>query len=499
MSRRLGVVGVIMIVLFLLLAGQTAYLQFWHAGALNSSDQNSRNFATQSSQRGDIFATDGTPLAHSVRSGNGLYPWQRTYPLGSLTAGVVGFSSNYYGTWALEAQYNSFLVAHKQPPESWAQVLAPISSADSITLTLQPALQRVAQTALAGRDGAVVAIDPRNGSILAMYSNPTYNPSLITSTVLANEQAAWKSYNTNDVHNFPPLGLVATQQTFAPGSTFKILTTASAIVHMPELMTKSYPLLTCTPLPNSNKQLCNDGGRSCGGSVDVMLPESCDPGYALMGLDLGGSNLSATANSFGYNAVNPLDLPGIVPSYFPPSGDFTFNQPQLAYSAIGQENVRATALQNALVAAGIANGGRIMRPHLMRNIYSAEGRLVQFYYPSVWRTPLTPSEAAQIVPLMQNVVRYGTASGVGFLPQDDVAAKTGTAQTGNSAQNTHDWMIAFAPASNPVIAIAVVVPYQAVTAYGATVAGPIVRCVIEADLALIAHLPPTNTATTCAR
>ena len=262
-------------------------------------------------------------------------------------------------------------------------------------------------------------------------------------------------------------------------------------------MVKSYPVLACTPLPNTINKLCNDGGQACGGTVSVMLPYSCDPGYGLMGLDLGGDYLSQTAQSFGYNQTVPIDLPGLSNSFFPSASAFVSDQPQLAYSAIGQENVRATALQNALVAAGIANNGVIMTPHFLDQILSADGKVIHRYQPTAWLHPLNSGQAAAIVPLMENVALYGTAGGVGFLPQDDVAAKTGTAQTGNSAHNTDDWMIAFAPARSPQIAIAVVVPFQAITANGATIAGPIVKCMVEAEIAITAGQRATGTATTC--
>ena len=172
-----------MFVLFAVLIGMSAYLQYWHAAALNKSDLNPRlASASQYSPRGDIVASDETVLAHSVPSGVHDYPWKRVYPLGSLTSGVVGFTAAHYGPWALEAQYDSELSSHQQPAQSWAQVIAPLSSANSLQITLQPALQRVAQLSLAGRDGAVVALNPKTGAILAMYSNPTYNPARITNT-----------------------------------------------------------------------------------------------------------------------------------------------------------------------------------------------------------------------------------------------------------------------------------------------------------------------------
>jgi peptidoglycan glycosyltransferase len=500
MSRRLSVFASMILVLFALVAAQSVWIQFFRASALDTSSQNPRvSGASTLYARGEIVAADGSVLAQSIPVTGGLYPWQRVYPLGSLTSGVVGFSSPSYGTWGLEAQYNSDLAAHAQPPQTLAQLLAPTSAADSVTLTLLPALQRVARTALGGQDGAAVVLDPRSGAVLAMYANPNYNPAPIVSPSYATESAAWKVDTKNDAHGFPPLGLVATQQTFPPGSTFKVVTTAAAVVGRPDLLVKSYPSYAFISLPNSNKLLYNDGGYACGGDVAVMLPASCDPGYALLGMDLGGPLMSATADSFGYNKVPPLDLPGVVPSFFPPASAFTKDIPQLAYSAIGQQNVRATALQNALVAAAVANGGAMMTPHLMSYVTSPDGTIVTRFKKSVWQNPLTSTQAHQIVPLMQNVVKFGTAAGVGFLPADDVAAKTGTAQTGNGAKNTDDWMIAFAPATNPTVAVAVVMPFQSISAYGATVAGPKVKCLIEGALAIQSGRPASGTSTTCPR
>ena len=497
MSRRLSILATIILLLFVIVAVQSVNIQFFRAAALDKSPLNPRvNSTSTQYPRGEIVASDGTILAQSIPSGDSTYPYKRIYPLGSLTAGIVGFTSPYTEPWGIENEYDSYLTAHAQPATSLAQLLAPTSAADSVNLTIQTAEQKVARNAMGGQDGAAVVLDPHTGAVLAMYSNPTYNPTPLTSLDPTAVAAAYKKITTPDSHGFPPLGLVASQQTFPPGSTFKVITTAAAVVGNPALLTKSYPDKAFAKLPHSNKLLYNDGGSKCGGTVAVMLPESCDPGYALLGLDLGADLMSATADSFGYNQVPPLDLPNVVPSYFPTAASFSSNLPGLAYSAIGQENVRATALQNALVAAAVANGGVMMTPHLMSSITSPDGSTVKRYGDTVWQTPLTASQAAQIVPLMENVVKDGTAYGI--FPADlDVAAKTGTAQTGNSKKNTDDWMIAFAPATDPTVAVAVVMPFQSVSAYGATVAGPIVKCLIEGELALQAGLPASGTSTTC--
>jgi peptidoglycan glycosyltransferase len=500
MSRRLSVLASIILLLFVLIAAQAVWVQFFHAPALNASIQNPRNAASNTTQyqRGEILAADGTVLAQSVATSSHTNPWRRIYPLGALFSGVVGFTSTSQGDWALEAQYNSYLEAHSLPAQSFEQVLAPSKGADSVTLTLSPVLQRVVRSALGGRDGSVVAVEPRTGDVLAMYSNPTFNPVPFTSFTSSVQAAAWKAVNIKDKEGFPPLGLMATQQRFFPGSTFKVITTAGIVAYQPALMTKYIAPIVFTKLPDTTSLLYNDGHVACGGTVTEMLPQSCDPGYALLGLALGAKDLTAEANAFGFNEVPPIDLPGVVPSFFPAESNLAANPPFLAYSAIGQEDVSVTALQNALVASAIADGGIIMTPHLMSYISAPDGTVVTRYKDSIWKHPLTSQEAALIVPLMENVVKIGTAAQVGFLAADDVAAKTGTAQVGNNLKNdTDDWMIAFAPAIDPTIAVAVSVPYQNYSATGAEIAGPIMKCVIEGALAMQAGLPATGTSTTC--
>ena len=502
MSRRLSFLASFILLLFVIVAAQSAYVQYFHASALAQSAENPRNNTVSSSQpRGEIVGADGTILADSLPVGASGKIFQREYPLGSLTAGVVGFVAPALAgaTWGLEEQYNSVLTAHAQPAQNFEQVLAPTTAADNVQTTIYPALQKIAAAAMTGRDGAAVVIQPQTGAIMAMYSNPTYEPEYLASPSYNTALAYYTKYTQKNANGFPPLGLIATQQTFPPGSTFKVITTAAAAKYKPGLLSKSYPKLPFYTPPMTTSKLYNDGHYPCGGTVQEMLPASCDPGYAHLGVDIGAVDLSKMSNAFGYNSVPPIDLPFTRPivssAIFPAAKTFTYNIPYLAYSAIGQANVRSTALQQALVAAGIANGGTIMTPHLMQSIVGPDGTKISTYQDSVWKKPLTSAQAGIIVPLMQKVVTNGTASGI-FLPQDNVAAKTGTAQERGLTQ-TDDWMIAFAPANNPTVAVAVMMPYQPKSFYGATVAGPIVKCLIEGALAIQAGQPSTGTSTTC--
>src|ERR1700677_3485680 len=167
MSRRIWRLAIVISILFLVVAGQALWIDFFHASALDSSPLNPRNFTTSNEyERGEIYAANGQVLAESVATGNSTFPWRRTYPLGALTSGVVGFTSTIYGQWALEAEYSHYLEGHALPPQSFEQLLAPAEGADSVTLTLEPELQKIAQAALEGRDGSVVAIVPSTGAIL---------------------------------------------------------------------------------------------------------------------------------------------------------------------------------------------------------------------------------------------------------------------------------------------------------------------------------------------
>ncbi|NNN08728.1 MAG: hypothetical protein HKL85_05990 [Acidimicrobiaceae bacterium] len=502
MSRRLSMLATFILLLFVILAAQSAYVQYFHASALAQSSENPRNNTVSSSQpRGQILAADGTILADSLPVGTTGSYFQREYPLGALTAGVVGFVAPALGgaSWGLEEQYNSYLTAHTQPAQNFEQVLAPTTSADNVQTTIYPALQKIAQVAMGGQDGAAVVIQPQTGAIMAMYSNPTYEPEYLASPSYSTALSYYNKYAKNNANGFPPLGLVATQQIFPPGSTFKVITTAAATVYQPALLTKVYPNINYYTPPQTNHQIFNSGFSACGGTVQQMLPVSCDPGYAHLGVDVGAVALSKEANAFGYNSTPPIDLPLGRPiisnAIFPSAASFKYNVPFLAYSAIGQGNVRSTTLEQALVAAGIADGGTIMTPHLMASIVGPDGTLITKYKNSVWKKPLTTAQANVIVPLMRNVVLNGTASGI-FFPQDEVAAKTGTAQERNNTL-TDDWMIAFAPASHPTVAVAVMLPYQSVNAFGATVAGPIIKCLVAGALAIQAGQPATGTSSTC--
>ncbi len=494
MGRRIRWLGVVMVLCLGLVVAQLVNIQLVKAKQLQTSPFNPRVAAQQYiNPRGTIYAADGTVLAESFPTPAGTntqdYPYHyvRQYPQGPLYAGITGYDSAlYYGTAGIEQQYDSYLGPHQQPAQTLSQLLFRQQQpeiTDNVTLTVEPQLQNAAWSALttlppgANKDGAVVVIQPSTGDILAMVSNPTFDPNPLASTSLQAEQLAYFSYIQQDHEGFYPLRPVANRETFAPGSTMKVVTSTAAYNLKPALAGFDYPVQTCQTFSDSNKPLCDQSGP-CGGTMTIMLPESCDPGYAELGVQLGVGDMTKQSELFGYDSVPGIDLPGTVASEFPALAPNS--QAFLGQSSIGQYDVQTTALQNAMVAAGIANKGVLMTPHLMSSIHDSQGSLVQSYTPKAAALVASAQVAQQVTSLMEGVTTQGTAAGVGFPSYLCAAVKTGTAQTSPTQDVNSDWMIGFAPANNPQVAVAVVVPQQAKGSDGAGVAGPIMKAVLTA-------------------
>ena len=481
MERRIRWLGIVLTLCFLVLFLQLNNIQVLKASSYANAPGNPRNtLARYDLPRGTIQSASGQVLAESVATRHGLYKYQRVYPTGSLFAQVVGFTSYIYGLAGVEAAYNKYLVAHSRPVKTLSDLLlSSRTETDTVTLTLSSRLQALAQKELAGRNGAVIVLDPSTGAIRAMYANPTYNPNPLASQNAKTERLAALADNVPDSEGFPPLLTLFDQRGFPPGSTFKMVTSSAIYQHDPKLAKKVIPNYTRIPLPDTNQTLHNYAYESCGGDLAQLLPPSCDTGFALLGLALGANNLASQASAFGFGKVPPLDIPGAVASVFPPVSSFARNLPFLAYSAIGQGNIAATPLQMALVASAIADHGTIMSPHVMENIRNSQGQIVKTYKPKPWLTPISPSTAASVAKLMRTVVTHSNGTAYGLFPASlDAAAKTGTAQTGT--HHTDDWLAAFAPYGNPKAVVLVMVPNQSPNATGNSVAGPIISAMLQA-------------------
>ncbi len=503
MERRIRRLGLFMLLCFIVLFVQLNNIQILKAHSLATSSNNPRILAlARNDPRGDILSADGVVLASSVPS-NGYYKYQRVYNpyTAVLFSQIVGYDSLIYGKTGIEDEYDSYLESHTRPATTLRDLLTNRTTTGNVTLTVTTTLQNQVAAALnatnvdgrAPQSGAVV-LNVKTGAVEAMYGNPTFDPRPLVSPTVAVEKYAWTALDPSSAQS--PLVSRAFQYGFLPGSTFKTVTAAAVYDHQPTLAKLDIPAANCIPLPQSDKKLCNYAGvdgvhETCGGTLDTVtglqaiLPQSCDTAFATLGMDLGGPALLCAAQPFGYTPQDPLALPGAGVSQFPTatSSPSILDKPTQAYSAFGQQDVVATALQMALVADGFADHGVIMTPHVMQDIHDSAGDLLTTYRPHPWVTATNPLTAAAVTTLMQGVVTSGTAANVGFPASWDVAAKTGTAETGPNASLTNDWMIAFAPANDPRVAVAVVVPNQIGSSTGAEVSGPPMKTILGDALA----------------
>jgi penicillin-binding protein A len=441
MTKQIQRLGLALMALFVALFAQLNYVQVVRADKLNNDPRNTRaatrDFARS---RGFIQTADGVVLARSVPS-DGVFKRQRQYPEKDLFAHITGYFSFTFGTTGVEQTYNDELAGRdidvrlRRPGDLRKLLEGGDDATGNVTLTVTKQAQQAARDALGARRGSVVALDPKTGAVLALWSFPSYDPEPLAAHSQEAVRATWTQLQSDPNRPLLPRSY---RETFAPGSTFKVVTAAAALDRQPELATKNYPVLARLELPQSNRSLPNFGGGRCGGPLPQLLKVSCNTGFAQMGLDLGAENLTAEATAFGFNERPPFDLRA-VPSGFPDAGAFERNLPALAQSAIGQQDVRATPLQMAVVAAAIGNGGVAMKPHVMRDITNNESDVVGEYDDGEWRRMTSPQTAAAVREMMVGVVNGGTATRVA-IPGVQVAAKTGTAQT--TGDNAHAWIIA---------------------------------------------------------
>jgi peptidoglycan glycosyltransferase len=502
MDRRIRRLTIALSGLFVLLFAQISYVQVFHADAIAGNPANAYRqvLAEYKVFRGPILANDAsTPLAVS-RKTKGQLVYQRRYPDGSLYSGATGFYSVVYGRTELEQAMNPFL--NGDAPELAAQTFAdlvlgrPKQGATVIT-TVDARLQAVALRALGSQSGAVVAIDPATGAVLAMVSNPSYDPNVLSSGTRAQITTQWDKLNANPAH---PLLSNANDQLFPPGSTFKIITASAALENGVTPQT-SYPNPQQLDLPLTNNTLQNFGGEHCaGGAARVTLALafqiSCNVTFGQVGLQLGAEKLQAQAQAYGFCPTDPPaqsdciepTIPFTIPfesGRFPEPAYFEQNDPLVAISAIGQDNVLANPMQMALVAAAVANGGTMMQPQLVQEIRDPQGRVVKTFDPVEYGRPISSATAQALTQMMVSVTSPGgTAYPYANVPGVTVAGKTGTAQHGDNV-NPHAWFTAFAPADHPRIAVAVVVLDGGdigSEATGGHVAAPIAAQVIDAYL-----------------
>ena len=481
MNTQIRRLGIVLGLLFVALFAQLNWLQVVDAKRLNDHPTNTRAVVRDFSQpRGVIQTADGVVVAVSEPVDD-QFKRQRRYPEGALFAHLTGFFSFTYGSDGLERTYNDALTGRdrKVSIDRLGDLLLQKERSANVTLTVSKSLQEVATSALGDRKGAVVALDPRTGAVLAMADFPTYDPNPLAAHNQDDVREEWDRLNADPDKPLLPRSY---RERYFPGSSFKVVTAAAGLATGTASLTSPvYPTLTQLPLPQSSQPLGNFGGGNCGGPLPEALRISCNTAFAQLGLDLGGDKLSDGASSFGFGKVPPIDLPYGVASIFPPGSDFARDKPALAKSAIGQQDVASTPLQMAMVAAGIANDGVVMAPHLMAEVRDSEGRVVDRYEPRPWTTAVPSDVAHSVRDMMIGVVERGSGTAA-RIPGVPVAGKTGTAQTGRDT--SHVWFVSFAPADDPKVAVAVVLEDQPNQddATGGRLAAPIAQTVLRAAL-----------------
>lgn len=411
---------------------------------------------------GEILDRHNEKLAYSEDDGNGSF--KRYYPYGTLTAHVVGYNSNQYGKTGVEAVYGAYLSGMEFPLSHWgavSQALRPKQGANVI-LTIDAALQETAYKALGNHRGAVVALNPRTGEILAMVSKPGFNPN----TIDEDGQSIFQS----------PEGLLvnrATQGLYPPGSILKVMIAEAALK---ENIANLDTVFSCQGTLQIGKDYTlteADGSRHGDINLEKALAVSCNITFATLALDLGNKRMEKIFERYGF--LTPLE--GDFQESLSHLPDFAnLGSGDLAQTGIGQGSFLTTPLRMALLASAFANQGVIMKPYLVSQIQDAAGNLIKKSAPAEWLTPMDASRAETIKKMMTTVVSEGTGSAAA-LKDKPVAGKTGTAE--NPHGKPHAWFIGFAPADNPQIVVAVIVENAG---SGGQVAAPIARQVLAQGL-----------------
>ncbi|MFT3873593.1 MAG: penicillin-binding protein 2 [Nocardioides sp.] len=481
MNKPIRTMSLFCMALFLALMVNATYVQYVRANSLDENPQNRRVIdAAFSRDRGAIMVGRDA-VAESVRSGD-RFDYQRRYAKPFVYAPVTGFFS-YYSQTGLEQTQNQVLSG--DDPRLFVTRLVDLISNTSpkggrVQTTIDPKVQQAAYDALSGIpgiQGSVVALEPSTGKVLAMVSLPTFDPNKLASHDLS---AAQSTYDRLLADPGQPLLNRAIQTRLPPGSTFKIVTASAALedglYDDADSMVPGGPVYQ---LPQSTKKIDN-GGRDCGTDKITMtqaIANSCNTSFLAIADELGHEKLQEQAEKFGFNRDYFDDLRPTAQSVYPKKAD----EPQTAMTGIGQFDVQATPLQMAMVAAGIANDGVVMRPYLVDQVLSPDLDVIDRTDPSELDRAVSESTAKQVNSMMVSTVTSGTASPAA-IPGVEVAGKTGTAENCSDCKN-YAWFISFAPANDPQVAVAVMiqgtnVPNEDIA--GGQLGGPVAKAVMEA-------------------
>lgn len=475
MNRSISRLYMVLAAGFGLLALLVGYWQVVAAPDLNDRADNTQAIQRDRTiDRGRITVADGAVVARSAAGKErGQTVYRRVYEDGALAPHVIGYAVPQQGTTGLEQRYDDFLKGDYGTEPILVRLRLRTARGANVQTTLLPAAQRAANQGLLGQRGAVVALDPRTGAVLAMASSPGFDLSEV-----AKDFGAIRNREGNPLFNR------ATQGRYAPGSTFKVVTVTAAL-EANLGYTPDSKFDDTGSIQASGRPITNFGGRRFGEhTLTNALTFSVNTTFARLGLTLGADRLGTTMNAFGFGDRPPLDLPEgqVLPSgRLDDRGAILANDERgedVARIAIGQERLGVTPLQMAMVAAGIANDGTLMKPFLMQRIVDRGGSAVRETRPQELAQVASQANANAVRDMMRNVVREGTGTAAA-LSGLDVAGKTGTAETSTDGIN-NAWFIGFAPADDPQVAVAVVI--EGTTLTGGVAAAPVAREVMKAAI-----------------
>lgn len=480
MNKELRRVSVVVMLMFVTLFISTSVIQVFAVDSLRADNHNVRVlYESYATERGAI-TVDGVPIVTSEPVDD-EYSFLRVYSAGELYAPVTGFISLNHGSSGIERSLNDELSG-----TSNSQFLDKINAlftgddpkGASVELTLDPVIQQAAWDALGDNSGAIVAIEPSTGRIIAMVSKSSYDPNVLSAHE-ANTTIDQRYDELLANPNKPLINRAIAGDLYHPGSVFKIVMTATALQSGEFTPESEFPNPPQLQLPQTNVFISNAEGGSCGGgetaTIATALQRSCNIPFAQLGAALGEDRIRAMAEQFGFGQSIQIPM-AVTPSVYPEGMD----APQLMLSSFGQYDDRVTPLQVAMVSAAVANGGILMQPTVVESVTAADLEVIQQFEPQVFSTPVSPEVAATMVQMLVNGVANGAASNA-RISGVEVGGKTGTAENGEGEPYTL-WFTGFAPASDPKVAIAVVIENGAPGAFGNMVAAPIAKKVIEAVL-----------------
>ena len=481
MTKELKRVSLVVAAMFISLFIAGTMLQAVDTEAVANDPRNVRNiYESYKTQRGPILV-DGKPIATSEPSDN-AYRYLRTYD-NEIYSAVTGYFSVFRGATGIESAANSYL-SGQSSSQFFEQVNAVLSgnpvTGAAVELTLDPKLQQAAWDALGGYRGALIAMDPVTGNILAMVSKPGFDANKLAGH---DSEKVSKNYQELEADETNPLiNKTIGGELYHPGSVFKLVVAAAALESGQYTNSSRFANPVSVRLPNSTSEVFNSSRRTCGTGSEVSLiyamRYSCNVPFVELGLELGQDRLRAQAELFGFGKAIRTPMQS-TPSIFPEEMD----DAQLGLSSFGQFDVRVSPLQMALISSSIANGGLMMQPNLIENVISPNLSVIQSPQPEVLSQPITAATADSLKKMMVQSVSKGVASNAsvsGF----KVAGKTGTAENGAGERVTL-WFTGFAPATNPRVAIALVIEDGGGRDSGASgngTAAPVARSFFQAVL-----------------